>query len=162
MERRPVNNSKQLVLAHIWTAFAAFGVAILLGLWQMWVRSPLAAPLSSAENYFISVTAHGSAMAYVLTTFFIMGFGYFVADTALKRPVPAANWAWVGFWMGALGTLMVVTTVLTGQATVLFTFYPPLTGSPYFYVGLVLVVVGWLPSCGYGPRSASRRNCCSW
>ena len=36
----------------------------------------------------MSVTAHGVAMAYVLTTFFIMGFGYFVAETALERPLP--------------------------------------------------------------------------
>jgi hypothetical protein len=34
------------------------------------------------------VTAHGVSMAYVLTTFFIMGFGYYVAETALKRPLP--------------------------------------------------------------------------
>ena len=33
----------------------------------------------------MSVTAHGASMAYVLTTFFIMGFGYFVAETALRR-----------------------------------------------------------------------------
>ena len=32
-----------------------------------------------------------------------------------------------------------------GQASVLFTFYPPLTASPWFYIGLVLVVVGsWI------------------
>lgn len=131
----------RLILAHLWTAFGAFAVAILLGLWQMWVRSPFAAPLSSSENYFISVTAHGTAMAYVLTTFFIMGFGYFVAETALKRPVPFPRIAWVAFFAGILGIILVVATVLGGRATVLFTFYPPLTASPWFYLGLVLVVV---------------------
>ena len=138
-------NANRLVLAHIWTAFAAFAVAILLGLWQMWVRSPLAAPLSSPENYFISVTAHGSAMGYVLTTFFIMGFGYFVAESALKTPLPYRNCAWTGFILGIVGTVLVVAMILTGRATVMFTFYPPLTASPVFYLGLVLVVVGsWI------------------
>ncbi|MCC6912954.1 MAG: cbb3-type cytochrome c oxidase subunit I [Rhodospirillaceae bacterium] len=131
----------RLILAHLWTAFAAFGGALILGLWQMWVRSPFAAPLSSSENYFISVTAHGSAMGYVLTTFFIMGFGYFVAETALKRPVPFPRLAWAGFYAGIVGVALVVGTVVSGRATVLFTFYPPLTASPWFYVGLVLVVV---------------------
>lgn len=131
----------RLILAHLWTAFGAFGVAIVLGLWQMWVRSPFAAPLSSAENYFISVTAHGSAMAYVLTTFFIMGFGYFVAETALKRAIAYPRVAWTAFIVGILGVILVVATVLGGRATVLFTFYPPLTASPWFYIGLVLVVV---------------------
>lgn len=138
-------NANRLVLAHVWTAFAAFGVAILLGLWQMWVRSPLAAPLSSAENYFVSVTAHGSAMGYVLTTFFIMGFGYFVAESALRMPLPFRRTAWAGFVLGIVGTVLVVATVLTGHATVLFTFYPPLTASPLFYIGLVMVVVAsWI------------------
>jgi cytochrome c oxidase subunit 1 len=140
-----VPRSNRLILAHLWTAFAAFGAAALLGLWQMWVRSPFAAPLTTAENYFISVTAHGSAMAYVLTTFFIMGFGYFVAETALERPLPSRRLPWAGFIMGIVGVVLVVATVLSGRATVLFTFYPPLTASPWFYIGLVLVVVGsWI------------------
>jgi heme/copper-type cytochrome/quinol oxidase subunit 1 len=48
----------------------------------MWVRSPLGAQIGTPNLYFMSVTAHGVAMAYVLTTFFIMGFGYFVAVMA--------------------------------------------------------------------------------
>jgi cytochrome c oxidase subunit 1 len=140
MGGRAVPSLSRLILAHLWTAFAAFGGAVILGLWQMWVRSPLAAPLSSSENYFISVTAHGSAMAYVLTTFFIMGFGYFVAETALKRAVPFPRLAWAAFYAGLAGVVLVVMTVISGRATVLFTFYPPLTASPWFYVGLVLVV----------------------
>ena len=63
----------------------------MLGVWQMWVRSPLHAPYADPENYFLSVTAHGASMAYVLTTFFIMGFGYFVAETALDRPLPGTT-----------------------------------------------------------------------
>ena len=33
--------------------------------------------------YYLSVTAHGTLMALVFTTFFIMGFGYVVAQHAL-------------------------------------------------------------------------------
>jgi cytochrome c oxidase subunit 1 len=95
--------------------------------------------------YFISVTAHGSAMGYVLTTFFIMGFGYFVAETALERPIPSLRWAWGGFWLAVVGTVLAVATIFSGRATVMFTFYPPLTASVYYYLGLVLVVVGsWI------------------
>ncbi len=93
----------------------------------------------------MSVTAHGVAMAYVLTTFFIMGFGYFVAVTALNRPLPGVPWAWAGFVSSIVGVVMVLITVGSGQASVLFTFYPPLTASPWFYIGLVLVVGGsWI------------------
>jgi len=47
--------------------------------------------------------------------------------------------------LGLGGTLLAVATVLSGRASVLYTFYPPMTASPYFYIGLVLVVVGsWI------------------
>ncbi len=136
---------RKLALAHFWIAFVTFTVACVLGVWQMWARSPIAPPFLSAENYFTSVTLHGVSMAYVLTTFFIMGFGYVVAETALKRALPGKAWAWAGFWMGIVGTLMAALSIATGRATVLYTFYPPLTATPWFYIGLVLVVAGsWI------------------
>lgn len=131
----------RLVTAHLVVAFAAFLVAALFGVWQMWARSPLHAPYLSEANYFRSVTYHGVSMAYVLSTFFIMGFGYYVAETALKRPMPRLGWAWVGFWMGIVGVGMAALSILSGNASVLYTFYPPLTATPWFYIGLVLVVV---------------------
>jgi cytochrome c oxidase subunit 1 len=106
----------------------------------MWVRSPLGAKIGTPGEYFMSVTAHGVSMAYVLTTFFIMGFGYFVAVTALNRPLPGLIWAWAAFWMGILGVVLALISIGSGQASVLFTFYPPLTANVWFYVGLVLVV----------------------
>ena len=79
-------NSKRLVLAHLWFAFASFGAALPLGEWQMYVRSPLHAWISDPEWYYRSVTAHGTTMAYVFPTLVAMGFGYFVTEEALKRP----------------------------------------------------------------------------
>ena len=140
-----MRNVERLCLAHFWVAFAAFVVACVLGTWQMWVRSPLGANLGTPGTYFMSVTAHGVVMAYVLTTFFIMGFGYFVAVTALARALPGKLWAWVGFWMAIVGVVMTVIPILAGRASVLFTFYPPLTASVWFYFGLVLVVAAsWI------------------
>ena len=105
-----MRNVERLCLAHFWVAFAAFLVAALLGTWQMWVRSPLGANVGTPGQYFMSVTAHGVSMAYVLTTFFIMGFGYFVAVTALNRPLPGKAWAWAAFWMAIVGVVMVLIT----------------------------------------------------
>ena len=44
--------------------------------------------------------------------------------------------------MAAVGVVMATIPILLGKATVLYTFYPPLTGSAFYYLGLVLVVVG--------------------
>jgi cytochrome c oxidase subunit I len=140
--------TRRLVLAHFWLAFAAFAVACVLGAWQMWARSPLEAPAHTASNYFRSVTLHGVSMAYVLSTFFIMGFGYFVAETALGRPLKWLTASWIAFWIGLAGVLMAALAVISGRASVLYTFYPPMTATPWFYIGLVLVVVGSWIWCG--------------
>ena len=96
-------HNRGLVLAHLWTAFAVFALAAVLGVWQMWVCSPLSAPFADPQTYFASVTAHGTGMAYVLTTFFVMGFGYFVAETALGRDLPGVRAAWGAYALGAIG-----------------------------------------------------------
>ncbi len=140
-----VVTSRRLILAHFWLAFAGFGLALLLGEWQMFVRSPLHAWIGDPEYYYRSVTAHGTTMAYVLPTLVAMGFGYFITETALKRSLIGRNWAWAGFALVAVGTVTAVIPVSMGLASVLYTFYPPLIGSPFYYIGVVLVVVGsWI------------------
>jgi cytochrome c oxidase subunit I len=135
-------NSKRLVLAHLWFAFAAFGAALLLGEFQMYVRSPLSAWIGNPEWYYRSVTAHGTTMAYVFPTLVAMGFGYFVAENALGRPLVGLRWAWLGFALVVIGTFAAIIPVALGLASVLYTFYPPLIGNPFYYIGVVLVVVG--------------------
>jgi len=137
--------ARRLVLAHFWVAFAAFLGAILLGEWQMYVRSPLSAWVNNPEHYYRSVTAHGTVMAYVLPTLVAMGFGYAITELALKRPLIGLRWAWAGFWLVVSGTALAAVTMALGNASVLYTFYPPMIASPFYYLGVVLVVVGsWI------------------
>jgi cytochrome c oxidase subunit I len=137
--------ARKLVLAHFWVAFVAFLGAILLGEWQMFVRSPLANWVNNPEHYYRSVTAHGTVMAYVLPTLVAMGFGYAICELALKRPLVGLRWAWAGFWLVVLGTAVAAVTMGLGKASVLYTFYPPMIASPFYYIGVVLVVVGsWI------------------
>src|SRR5690242_17080473 len=128
----PVFVARKLVLAHFWVAFIAFSAAILLGEWQMFVRSPLAQWVNNPEHYYRSVTAHGVVMAYVLPTLIAMGFGYAVTELALKRPLIGLKWAWIGFWLLIVGTVMAAATIALGKASVLYTFYPPMIASPFF------------------------------
>jgi cytochrome c oxidase subunit 1 len=134
--------ARRLSLAHFWVAFAGFLLAVVLGEWQMFVRSPLTNWVNNPEHYYRSVTAHGTVMAYVLPTLVAMGFGYAVTELALKRPLVGLRWAWVGFTLVVLGTVLAAVTVLLGKASVLYTFYPPMLGSAVYYIGVVFVVVG--------------------
>jgi cytochrome c oxidase subunit 1 len=139
------NDTKRLVLAHFWVAFLAFFVALVLGEWQMYIRSPLRDWIGNPELYYRSVTAHGSAMGYVFPTLVAMGFGYAIVELALKQSLVGKRWAWIGFWLLLVGVVMAMAPVAVGRSSVLYTFYPPLIGSPFYYLGVVLVVVGsWI------------------
>jgi cytochrome c oxidase subunit 1 len=139
------DKSKSLVVANLWVAFAAFFVAIILGLYQVMNRSGLFPEIESHELYFASVSTHGVLMGFVLTTFFIMGFGYYTATSTLKRELWSRGLAWVAFSIALGGTVMAAIPLLTGKASVLYTFYPPLMAHPTFYIGATLLVVGsWL------------------
>ena len=154
-------SSRRLILAHLWFAFVGFGAALLLGVWQMYIRSPLHAWISDPEWYYRSVTAHGTTMAYVLPTLVAMGFGYFVTEVALKRPLIGLRWAWLGLALVALGTFVAIIPVALGRASVLYTFYPPLIGDPFYYIGVVLVVVGswiWVALMGVNLYAWKRQN----
>jgi len=156
-----VQNTSRLALYHYWVAFATFLPAVVLGAWQMLMRSPLPAPLDDPSAYYVSVTLHGSVMAYVVTTFFAMGFGYAVTATSLERPIRGGAAAWIGFAICLLGTAIVAVIVLAGRASVLYTFYPPLLASAWYYLGALLLFGGsmiWVVLMIYNMAAWKRDN----
>jgi cytochrome c oxidase subunit 1 len=133
-----------LALSHIGVAVAAFGVASLMGVLQSLSIADIEFPIRSEALYYLSLTAHGVLMALVFTTFFIMGLGYVFADATLGR-ITGRGAGWAAFWMALLGSVMAAVTILRGQSTVLYTFYPPLQAHPLFYIGAALLVVAsWI------------------
>ncbi len=136
------NTVRKLALGNMSVAFIAFILACFMGEYQVLERSGLFESLDSPTVYFASVSTHGVLMAYVLTTFFIMGFGYFTASTALNKPIWNPGLAWAGFWTSLIGTVLAAIPLLTGKASVLYTFYPPIQAHHLFYLGATLLVVG--------------------
>ncbi|HYB53407.1 MAG TPA: cbb3-type cytochrome c oxidase subunit I, partial [Thermoanaerobaculia bacterium] len=137
--RRP----DRLALAHMWVGFALFGVATLLGLYQLLERDQVVP--ANAAGYYGSVTLHGVVQAFVLTTFFIVGFGFVVSATSLRRPLRWPGLAWLGFWTMLIGSLIAAFSIASGRATILYTFYPPMIAHWSFYVGAALLLVGSIP-----------------
>jgi cytochrome c oxidase subunit I len=102
-------------------------------------------------DYFQGLTLHGVVNAIVFTTFFAVAFGYAIIRFYLGRPLNMKV-AWLSFALMMIGTLLAAVAILSGKATVLYTFYPPLRAHPAFYFGVVLLVLGswaaffnWLP-----------------
>jgi cytochrome c oxidase subunit 1 len=126
----------------MWVGFIAFLAAVLMGLYQVVQRIDLIPEIMIPEVYFASVSTHGVLMGFVLTTFLVMGYGYYTATTSLKRELWGKSFGWIGFWLALAGVLVAAVPLLTGNASVLYTFYPPLRANPAFYIGAAMLVVG--------------------
>jgi cytochrome c oxidase subunit I len=96
-------------------------------------------------QYYQGLTLHGVINALVFTTFFEVAFGYVVVAYFLRQTFAAALTG-LAVTLMLVGTLLAAFAMLTGSASVLYTFYPPLKASPFFYIGATLLVVGsWIP-----------------
>jgi cytochrome c oxidase subunit 1 len=101
------------------------------------------------NSYYQGLTIHGVLNVLVWTTFFIVGFLTFANVHSLKRDLTHPKLNWASLIIMIVGLVMAAVPVLLNLATVLFTFYPPLQASPYYYIGLTLVVIGsWVGGWG--------------
>jgi cytochrome c oxidase subunit 1 len=136
-------------LTYMFVAFAALLVGGTLGLLQGLNRAGLL-ELPVWLNYYQVLTAHGLLLVVVLTAFFTIGYFYASMSHTLGGLLPKVRkMAWIGFGLKIVGFLFAVTEIIMGNASVMYTFYPPLAASPYFYIGLVGIVLGvWM--CAFG------------
>jgi cytochrome c oxidase subunit 1 len=134
-------------------AFVALAIGSLFGPLQAFEHAgldvyPYIAPLF--KSYYQGLTLHGVLNALVFTTFFITGFFTLTVTHGLQRKLryPVVNR--VGFWMMVGGLVLAAVPLLMDEASVLYTFYPPLQANWAFYLGLTLVVVGsWIEGWGF-------------
>lgn len=136
-------HASKLTLANIWVAFITFALAAFMGLYQVAERSGMFPKIEIIELYFRSVSSHGVIMGFVLTTFFIMGLGYWIIHTTLKIDIwGGKKLGWLGFFTSLGGTAAAALMLFSGNASVMYTFYPPLMAHPIFYFGATFLVVG--------------------
>ncbi|NWG21823.1 MAG: b(o/a)3-type cytochrome-c oxidase subunit 1 [Chloroflexi bacterium] len=96
-------------------------------------------------GYYQGLALHGVLNVLVFTTFFIIGWLTFTTTRSFGIPLASRTLGWVTFGVMTGGLLIAALPLLLNNATVMFTFYPPLKADPFFYIGLTLVVVGtWL------------------
>jgi cytochrome c oxidase subunit I len=140
---RQLHRENRIVIAHIYTSTAAIVLGAFFGVFQGFSRAgALSAP--AWFDYYRILTMHGVLMALVFTTFFITGLALFVTYRSIHRERGVAI-GWLGWWVMVIGTAMAAVQILSGNATVLYTFYAPLKASPWFYLGATLLIVGtWI------------------
>ena len=102
-------------------------------------------------DYYKGLTFHGVLNAVVFTTFFAVALGNALIPYSLKKNLNSKI-AWASGILMLGGSVLAAAMIFIGEATVLYTFYPPLKAHPLFYLGLTLLVVGsWLASYNWVP-----------
>ena len=133
-------SGNRLVIAHLYTATLVLGLGALFGMLQGFSRANWIV-MPPWFDYYRMLTAHGVLMALVFTTFFITGLFTYATYTTIPRE-RSMTLNWTGYLVMLVGTVMAALTILSGNASVLYTFYAPLKASPWFYFGATLLVAG--------------------
>ena len=143
---------RKIILFEIAFPMLLLVLGIITGLLQVLYRAGIIqADRFLGINYYQGLTLHGAINAVVFTTFFAVAFGHAVIRFYTGKPLLIGA-AWASLILMTVGTLSAAIPMLTGKASVLYTFYPPLKAHPAFYIGLVLLVIGswvaffsWIP-----------------
>ena len=143
---------KKIILFEILFPMLLLVLGITMGFLQVLYRAGIIRAESFLGiEYYQGLTLHGAINAIVFTTFFAVAFGHAVMRFYTGKPLHLGS-AWTSLILMTAGTLMAAVPMLTGSASVLYTFYPPLKAHPAFYFGLVFLVIGswvaffsWIP-----------------
>ena len=138
-------NKPVLALAktNIFTAIVYLMAGGILGLGVALTRWP-AIHLLPSEWFYIFLTGHGAAVLLFWCHFFEVGVAYFFCTTPINARLATPKIAWFCFWLMLIGSALATVMVLTGNATVMFSSYPPLQAVSWYYLGVILFAVGAL------------------
>lgn len=139
---------RRLISLTIYLGFAALGVGVLNGLAQAlnYADIDVFKYYPGMRTYYQGLTVHGVFNVIILTFAFGNGFVSLTTARGLNRPLNT------GLLVAALaslasGSALAAGAILSGRASVLYTFYAPLQAHWTFYLGLVLIVLStWITS----------------
>ncbi|WP_035512879.1 cbb3-type cytochrome c oxidase subunit I [Paraburkholderia nodosa] len=136
--------AQRTMLAFLVTGFSALMIGATIGPLQAFNYGginayPFLRPL--LQTYYQGLTVHGVLNGYVFTFFVICGLLVYLPSRELGLTPNLFLWR-AGFGCMATGTVMLLVAMFDNSSSVLWTFYPPLKGSPWFYLGMTLLGLG--------------------
>lgn len=136
-------NAELLIKVNAVAAVLFLALGGLMGLMVALTRWP-AVQLLPAEWFYLVLTGHGANVLLFWIIFFEMAVLYFASAVVLGSRLAAPKIAWLAFVLMVVGAVMANYAVLRGDSTVMFTSYPPMQASQWFYLSLILFAVGAL------------------
>lgn len=135
---------KPVTIAFVLTGLAAMFIGSLFGPLQAFNYADINLyPHFLVKSYYTGLTVHGVMNALVFTTYFNCAILSYFSSRELGE-TPNRRMIWLGYWVMTIGVVMAAVAILSGRASVLYTFYPPLEAWWPFYIGAAMLVVGSL------------------
>lgn len=141
-------SQKAAIRWHLYLGFSALAFGVVHGLAQAlsYGGIDILGWFPGLKNYYQGLTIHGVFNAIVLTFAFANGFLALTTARGLGRKLHDGL-LHTQLWLLIAGIGLVSYAMFTGQASVLYTFYPPLQAHWTYYLGLALLVVStWVTS----------------
>ena len=133
--------AERLIMVHAVTAVVYLAIGGLLALlialtrWQAVHLLPMPA-------FYNSVSMHGLIMLVFWILFFEMAGLIFGSTILLSARMVWPGLGWLTYGLMLVGSLIALAMMLSGEATVMFTSYPPLQAPPLYYLGVLIFAVG--------------------
>src|SRR5699024_6324881 len=93
-------------------------------------------------DYYQVLTSHGILLVLAFTTLFMIGYFYAGISHMHNGLLPKVRkMGWIAFSLLIVAVVLVFIPIIMGEASVMYTFYPPMQAHPLFYIGLVVLVL---------------------
>ena len=135
--------AQALTVANAVAAVLSLAVGGLFGVLLGLTRAP-GLELLAPDAYYAALTGHGVSALILWPVFFEVAAMVFASSVLLNAQVFSMRLGWSAFGLMIAGALLLEGAILSGEASVAFTAYPPLVATPWFYVGYLVFAVGAL------------------
>ncbi len=135
--------SRGLIITFLATAFLALGGSVVAAFLVALTRAP-AIRLLWPSAYYMTLTFHGVLALTIWPHVFEATLWIWACTSLLRTRLISPALGWLAYSLALLGILMILGTIASGNASVMYTMYVPLRADPLFYLGHIIYAVGLL------------------
>lgn len=134
-------STRRIMITFMVTALLILGGGAVAALLVALTRAP-AIELLWPSAFYMALTFHGIMMLTMWPHMFESAIWLWACTSLVRTKLISPALAWLAYGLCILGILMILGTVASGKASVMYTLYVPMRADPLFYLGHILYAVG--------------------
>ncbi len=134
-------STRRLIVVFMSTAFLMLGGGAIAALLVALTRAP-AIELLWPSAFYMALTFHGILMLTIWPHVFEAGIWLWAGTSLIRTKLISPTLVWTAYGLAFLGIVMILGTVASGKASVMYTLYVPMRADPLFYLGHIIYATG--------------------